>query len=107
MVLFLSVFYERVLVNQNIMLWLHFKCFGMLGKIFRGRQFDFFFLFSEKTGFNISFKLSSLDWRQMCMKCQDLFSGKNKYFKMSSADSIPQHAKFKIFLQLTTDKYQI
>ena len=36
----------------------------------------FFFFFSQKTGFDISCKLSPIE--TICMKCQILFSGKNK-----------------------------
>ena len=35
-----------------------------------------FFLFFPKTGFDISCKLSPME--TICMKCQNLFSGKNK-----------------------------
>ena len=51
----------------------------------------FFSYFSQKTGFDISCKLSPLE--TICMNCQSLFSGKNKkkkYFKMSSADILPR-----------------
>ena len=42
--------------------------------------------FSQKTGFDISCKLSPLE--TICMKCQMLFSGKNKknIFSLSSAE---------------------
>ena len=36
----------------------------------------FFLFFSQKIGFDISYKLSP--WEIICMKCQILFSGKNK-----------------------------
>ena len=43
-----------------------------LGKIFSRQHFEIIFLlFSQKTGFDISCKVSPL-----CMKCQILFSGK-------------------------------
>ena len=37
----------------------------------------------------------------ICMKCQNLFSGKKeeKYFKMSSAENFTQHAKDLIYPQ--------
>ena len=47
-----------------------------LGKIFSRRHFEIFFLFFQKTEFDISCKLSLL--KTICMKCQNLFSGKNK-----------------------------
>ena len=40
--------------------------------------FFFFFYFSQKTGFDISCKLSPSPLETICMKCQTLFSGKNK-----------------------------
>ena len=45
------------------------------------------FFFTQKTGFDIACKLSPLE--TVCMKCQILFSGKNKkqYFKMFSAEN--------------------
>ena len=51
-----------------------------------------FFLFFQKTGFDISCKLSPLE--TICMKCQILFSG-NIFFKMSSAESFIQSANSK------------
>ena len=47
-----------------------------LGKIFIRRQIDFSILFFQKTGFDISCKLSPLE--TICMECQILFAGKNK-----------------------------
>ena len=54
----------------------------------------FFSYFSQKTGLDISDKLSIGD---NCVKCQILFSGKNKkkHFKMSSAEKFIQKAKGK------------
>ena len=48
--------------------------------------------FSQKTGFDISCKLSPKE--TICMKCQILFFGKNKkkYFKMSSTENFIQSA---------------
>ena len=50
-----------------------------------------FSYFSQNTGFDISYKLSSMG--TICVKCQNLFSGKKKkknYFKMSSAETLPR-----------------
>ena len=48
-----------------------------LDKIFSRRQFEIFFLifFPQKTGFDISYKLSM---ETVCMKRQIQFSGQNK-----------------------------
>ena len=35
-----------------------------------------FFLFSQKTGFQISCRLSPVEIETICLKCQNLFSGK-------------------------------
>ena len=58
-----------------------------LGKIFSRRHFETFSLFSQKTGFDISCKLSPKE--TICMKCQILFSGKNKknIINLSSAEN--------------------
>ena len=47
-----------------------------LGKIFSGRHIDIFSYFPHKTSFDVSCKLSPLE--TICMKCQNLFSRKNK-----------------------------
>ena len=45
--------------------------------LFSRRQIDYIFsYFSQKTAFDISYKLSLL--LTICMKCQNLFSGENK-----------------------------
>ena len=65
-----------------------------LGKIFSRRHFEIFFLFfSQKTGFDISCKLL-----HCCMKCQILFSGKNKKYiiNSSSAENAQRVVKVKI-----------
>ena len=50
---------------------------SMLGKIFSRQHFDiFFYNFFQKTGFDISYKLSPNE--TICMKYLNLFSGKNK-----------------------------
>ena len=52
---------------------------SMLGKIFSRPRIEivfFFFFFFQNTGFDISCKLSSME--TICMKCEVLFSGKNK-----------------------------
>ena len=55
-----------------------------LGKIFSRRHF----YFSQKKGFHISCKLSPME--TICMKCQNLFSGKNKktIISLSSAEFV-------------------
>ena len=45
-------------------------------KKFSSRQIDDMFLFPQKTGLGVSCKLSPLE--TICMKCQNLFSEKNK-----------------------------
>ena len=45
-------------------------------KNFSRRHLEYFSFFSQKTGFDISCKLSPLE--TICMKCQILFPGKNK-----------------------------
>ena len=48
-----------------------------LCEIFSSQHFEIFFLiFPEKQGFDILCKFSTLE--TICMKCQILFSGKNK-----------------------------
>ena len=54
----------------------------------------YFSYFAQKTGFDISYKLSPLE--TVCIKCQILFSGKNKKkknFKMLLAEIFTQSAK--------------
>ena len=55
--------------------------------------FFFFFFFFERTGIDISCKLSSLE--TICMKFQILRLGKNKknHSKLSSAEDFTQNAK--------------
>ena len=48
---------------------------SILGKI-SADDIKIFFLFFQKTGFDILCKLFQME--TMCMKCQILFSGKNK-----------------------------
>ena len=50
------------------------------------------FLFSQKTGYDISCTLSPLD--TICLKCQILFSGKKK-INMSSSEKLTQSVKGK------------
>ena len=52
--------------------------------------------FFEKKGFDISCKLSTE--KTICMKCQSLFSGKNKkrYFKMLPVDFFPSMLNVKV-----------
>ena len=60
--------------------------------IFSRRQIDNILSYlSQKIGFNISCKLSS---EAICMKCQNPFSGKNKFFfKFASVDNFTHSAK--------------
>ena len=51
----------------------------------------YFSYFLQRTGFDISYKLSPME--TICMKCQNLFSAKKKKFKMS-AENFTQSAKF-------------
>ena len=67
-----------------------------LGKIFTRRHFEiFFFLILQKTGFDISCKLSPM--KIICMQCQILFSGKNKknIINLSSAELAQRVVKVK------------
>ena len=67
---------------------------SILGKIFSRRHFEiFFFNFSQKTGYDISCKLSPEE--TICMKCQSLFSGKNKknIINLSSAENAQRVVK--------------
>ena len=52
-----------------------------------------FFFFLQKTGFDISCNLSSL--KTICMKCQILFSGKNKkiIINLSSFEFSPESGR--------------
>ena len=58
--------------------WILIACLALstLGKIFSRQHTKIFFLFSQKSGFNISCKLSPLE--TVCLKYQILFSVKNK-----------------------------
>ena len=54
----------------------------------------YFSYFSQKTGFDISCKLSPI--KTICMKCQILFSGKNKKnINLSSAELAKRVVKVK------------
>ena len=53
-----------------------FLTLSTLGKIFSRRQTEIYFILSQKTGFDISCDVSLMEI--ICMKCQNLFSGKNK-----------------------------
>ena len=66
-----------------------------LGKIF-SRQQKYFSYFSQKTGFGILCKLSPAE--TICIKCQILFSGKNKktIISLSSAESAKRVVKVKL-----------
>ena len=70
----------------------------------------FFFLFSQKTGFDISYKLSSVE--TICMKCQILFSGKNEknIINLSSAEltnRVLQEVKLYNNLLKTSEAYNL
>ena len=67
-----------------------------LGKIFSWRHFEIYFSnFSQQTGFDISCKLSPKE--TICIKCQILFSGKNKknFINSSSAENAQRGVKVK------------
>ena len=66
-----------------------------LGKIFSRRHIGVFFFSSQKTGFDISCKLSPVE--TICMKCQVLFSGKNNknITNLSSAELFVRVVKLK------------
>ena len=57
----------REATGINTALWVKFSADGIL------KYFSYFFKQQNKTGFDISCKLETV-----CMKCQNLFSGKNK-----------------------------
>ena len=80
---------------------------SILSKIFGRRHFEIYFLyflylkyisyFSQKTGFDISCKLSPKE--TICMKCQILFSGKNKKnINLSSAENSQRVVKVNMSL---------
>ena len=54
-----------------------FNLYHSLGIFSRQQIDDIFLIFSQKTGFDILCKLSAAE-ETICMKCQILFSGKNK-----------------------------
>ena len=54
--------------------------FSMQNKISSRRHIEIVFLFSQKTGFDVSCKLSPVE--TICMKCQILFYLKNKKKKI-------------------------
>ena len=66
---------------------------SMLGKNFSRQHFEYFSLFSQKTGFDSTCKLCPI--RIICMKHQILFSGKNKrnIINLSSAEFAHKHCK--------------
>ena len=69
----IRIFTGCILDSQGcqLSLMLRFLC-----EIFSRRYFEIFFLFSQKTGFDISCKLFPLV--TICMNCQILFCGNNK-----------------------------
>ena len=78
--------------NNNIIIMIIIITFTTLCAYSADDKLVIFFLFSRKTGFDISCNLSPLE--KICMKCQNLFSGKiRKYLKMSSAENLTQSAK--------------
>ena len=64
----------------------------------KDNKLTIFFLFCLEIGFDISWKLSPKE--TICMKCQSLFSGKNKkkYFKISLLKFFPASGKLCRFL---------
>ena len=67
-----------------------------LGKIFSRQHLKYFSYFSQKTGYDISCKLSSKE--TICMKCQILFSGENKknVINLSFAENAQRVIKVKV-----------
>ena len=63
----------------------HQVMLSTLDKNFSRCHFEFFFFFSQKTGFDISCQLSPVE--TIGMKCQNLFSGKNEKKKNISLSS--------------------
>ena len=64
----------------------------------------FFFNFSQKTGFDITCKLSPME--TICMKCLNLFSGKHKkkYIKMSTEIFTQIASRFKATINNKCEK---
>ena len=70
--------------------------FSTLDKIFSRQPAGDMLIFSQKTGFDISCKLSPLE--TICMKCQIVFSGKirKNITNLSSAELAQRVVKVKI-----------
>ena len=71
---------EYSLIRSSVLIWVYTACPGisvpLSGHIQQTTNWWYFSYSSQKTGFDISCKLSPLE--TVCMKCQNLFSGKNK-----------------------------
>ena len=80
-----------------IFCWYRYRLmFSTLGKYFSKQFLNIFLIFSQKIGFDISCRLSMT----ICMKCQSLFSGKNKknIINLLSAEFANSMVKIKGFL---------
>ena len=76
-----SICYVVYIFIQNARRYLLLGCATLYGRnltfnIFSRRHFDFFSVFTQNIGFNFTCSLSPKE--TICMKCQHLFSGKNK-----------------------------
>ena len=69
-------------------------------KISADNILDISLIFCQKIGFDISCKLSP--WETICIKCQNLFSGNKKYFKMLSAELARRVVKVNGFIKVRT-----
>ena len=61
--------------------YFHFYCYHVWANSVDDKLMLFYLFFPLKTGFGISCKLSPLE--TICMKCQNLFSGKNEKKKFN------------------------
>ena len=68
-------------------------CLALWVKFSADDILKYFFYFSQKTGYDISCKLSPKE--TICMKCQILFFGKNKkkIINLSSAENVQRVVK--------------
>ena len=76
-----------------VYLYIALICFDILLSTITTDNKLLFFLFFPENRFDIPCKLSAME--TICIKCHNLFSGKNKkkYLKMSTAENFMQSAK--------------
>ena len=71
---------EYSLIRSSVLIWVYTACPGVSvpisGHIQQTTNWWYFSYSSQKTGFDISCKLSPLE--TICMKCQNMFFGENK-----------------------------